>query len=106
MANFISSTVKANAIFFCKEIAKVACFELYDKELNHAYSREYRAKALALCIEHATAKAVRKVYDIHCHDHYIVDDNVINYIVNLLIEKVKYENGRLSIGGLSTSAYD
>lgn len=105
MANFPTTTVKVNALFFCKEITRVACMELYDKELNHLYSKEYRTKALALCSD-ATAKAVRKKYDMHCHDHYVVDDTVVDNIAKRLIKAVQFKDGKLSIGGLSVNAYD
>ena len=89
-------TTYIEAWFVCEEIFSIACRELFDSELNHLYTREYREKALSVCKNIASSSYVKKVYDCHCHDHYNVE--VPTDIIDKMMEEAVYENGCFRIG--------
>lgn len=96
--NSVAISTYCDARYACKEIFSVACRELYDPELNHLYTREYREKAVEVC-KKASASYVNKVYDCHLHDHYNVE--VPEDIIDDLMEQAVYENDSIKIGNIT-----
>ncbi|MEE3413878.1 MAG: hypothetical protein VZR53_00720 [Prevotella sp.] len=82
----------------CMSIFAIACQELFDPELNHICTREYREKCLEVCKGDASPSYVKVFYDPHGHDHYMV--NVPEKIVKDLMERAIYEDGMLKIGDI------
>lgn len=82
----------------CEEIFSVACRELFDCELNHLYTREYREKALDVCKTSASPLYVKDGHDCHGHDHYNIV--VPEDIIKRMMEEAVYEDGILKIGDI------